>query len=298
VQPEKGWSSEWRRLAAGDWAAVTGTTTTFPGLGKIVDGEYDPADDALVLARLEFARGTRPFFPGDLRRVDPDEEASVCEAALARGLLSAEEAGRLRPALVAFRLGEVRFVRSPGLLDRLWAFLPPGPERGASPRGLVALFDDWSGPAPAPPPPPAPLPTSAPLPTPAPLTRAIEPPRPVERRPEKHAPAPPNAVLDRVLGTLNHGVLGAIAQATGISLPAGRFTLVKEMRAALVAARVPLPPVLLALTTNQLRAAYRELRLPAGEALDYVGDDALRKLILRAAGAGNDGDREPLGLDP
>lgn len=124
-----------RRLEAGDWVVARGSAT--PGLGKLSGGEYGPVDGALVRARVEYAAGVRWLAPGELERVLPGEEAALVELALARELVPAGRAVALREALSAFAAGERPYVRTPGLLDRLWAALE---EPGGAP-GLVSFFD-------------------------------------------------------------------------------------------------------------------------------------------------------------
>ncbi len=127
-------SSE-RRLEAGDWVVARGSAA--PGLGKLSGGEYDPGDGALVRARVEYAAGVRWLPPGELERVLPREEAALVERALARELVPAPRAAVLREALSGFVSGERAYVRTPGLLDLLWA--ARGEPGGAS--GLVGFFD-------------------------------------------------------------------------------------------------------------------------------------------------------------
>src|SRR4051812_17794071 len=112
----------------GDWVLVTSGARTLPGLGKLVDGEFDPKDHALKNARVEFLRGTWWLFPGDLARVEPHEEARFGRYALARIALHREQQWRLERALERAR--HASFVRSPAVLDALWSFLSP--EEGES----------------------------------------------------------------------------------------------------------------------------------------------------------------------
>lgn len=129
-----------RRLAAGDWVHVSGSNPSLAGIGKIVDGEYAPRDSVLLQARVELARGTYWFSPTVLARIEPQDEALLCDEALAREVVAGVAAERLRADLESYRRGEVGFVRTPGLLDRLWTCL--GERDGSGPPGLAKLFNE------------------------------------------------------------------------------------------------------------------------------------------------------------
>jgi hypothetical protein len=129
------------RLAAGDWVVLAHPHDGPLGfLGKITDGEWDPSDDALLRARVETSTRALWLAAGDLERVAPAEEADLVEAALEACDVAEERAARLRADVAALRSGALEFVRSPGLLDRLWAALPP--EREQRTGGLAAFFDE------------------------------------------------------------------------------------------------------------------------------------------------------------
>lgn len=121
-----------RRIETGDWVLLAGDDPSLRGVGKVIDGQFALEDDALLSAQVEV--GGRRFWlhPADLVRVDPAGEARLCEAALARGLVPAERRARLEAALTAFRAGQT-FVRTPGLVDRLWALSSFGdPDEGSA----------------------------------------------------------------------------------------------------------------------------------------------------------------------
>jgi len=130
------------RLATGDWVVLARADQGPLGfLGKVTDGEWDRRDDALLRARVETTRSKPLWFAaGDLDRVEPSDEADLVAAALERGLVPAERATRLRSDVEALRERRLTFVRSPGLLDRLWAALPIDPEQRSG--GLAAFFDE------------------------------------------------------------------------------------------------------------------------------------------------------------
>ena len=126
-----------RRLAAGDWVRVAAVDPSLAGVGKLVEGDYDPRDGALRLARVEFARGEYWFSRETLTRLEADDEAVVCEEALERGLVDGAAADGLRALVAKVRRGAHAFVRTPGLLDRLWSVLSRE-ERGR----LASFFDE------------------------------------------------------------------------------------------------------------------------------------------------------------
>lgn len=127
-----------RRLAAGDWVlACDAAAAVSPGLGKLSGGDYEGT--TLVRARVEFPSGVRTVVPGDLRRVTPEDEATLVAHALSSGLVLAPAREALERALDAMRSGEQRYVRTPGLLDRLWVvFRDSGEDRCP---GLAELFE-------------------------------------------------------------------------------------------------------------------------------------------------------------
>jgi len=127
-----------RRLAAGDWVlACNAAAAVSPGLGKLSGGDYEGR--TLVRARVEFPSGVRTVVPGDLRRVTPEDEATLVEHALSAGLVPTPARRALERALEAMRSGEQRYVRTPGLLDRLWVvFRDSGEDRCP---GLAELFE-------------------------------------------------------------------------------------------------------------------------------------------------------------
>lgn len=121
-----------RRLETGDWVLLAGDDPSLHGVGKVIDGQFAAEDDALLGARVEVGARAVWLHPADLVRVVPTDEARLCEAALARGLVPAEHHARLAGALAAFRAGRP-FVRTPGLVDRLWALSSFGdPDEGSA----------------------------------------------------------------------------------------------------------------------------------------------------------------------
>lgn len=241
-----------RRLAAGDWVFVSGPAPSLQGIGKIVDGEYAPRDAVLLQARVELARGSFWFSPTSLARVEPRDEVHVCEEALARGVVPGERAARLRADLESFARGSLGYVRSPGLLDRLWAALGDGSE--PRPVGLVALFEDGAsvvlaGRRRA-------LPAFA---TPPDFESVAERTRRVPARPFRVPTTPAearvarDALLEALLGTLNKTKLRELAEVAGIEL-AG-FARARELRRDIAASNVPLATVAEALTQRQLALA-------------------------------------------
>lgn len=265
------------RIATGDWVVLARAGADALGfLGKVTDGTWDPRDDALLLARVETAAGTHWFPTADLERVSPVDEADLAEAALARGLVPPERGARLRADVEAVRDRSLAFVRSPGLLDRLWAALPAD---GTRSNGLAAFFDEgravlrdqrdarW-----------APLAIAAPL-----VRTPVEPgPRP-ERRPRRPRqvepeprPAPPperapfdpsllpplpgltkpaglTEVVARILASLPPGQRRGFARDLGASVPPSLET--PDLPKRVVASGVEIDDLLDALTRTEIARA-------------------------------------------
>ncbi len=265
------------RIATGDWVVLARAGADALGfLGKITDGEWDPRDDALLRARVETAAGTHWFPTADLERVSPVDEADLAGAALARGLVPPERTSGLRADVEAVRGRTLAFVRSPGLLDRLWAALPTD---GTRSNGLAAFFDEgravlrdqrdarW-----------APLPIAAPL-APAPVEpgprperrprrpRGTEPPPrpapPPERAPFDPSLLPPlpgltkpaglTEVVARILGSLPLSQRRGFARDLGASVPASLET--PDLPKRVVASGVGIDDLLDALTRAEIARA-------------------------------------------
>lgn len=134
-----------RRLEAGDWVVARGPMSGAHGLGKLSGGEYDSEDGALVRARVELPSGVRWIDAGELLRIGPADEVALAEEALLRDLVPEPRATRVRELLARAR-GARAFVRTPGLLDAVWAALDD--PLGAP--GLVEWFEGkHCGPRPA-----------------------------------------------------------------------------------------------------------------------------------------------------
>lgn len=132
-----------RRIAAGDWVRLAGPTPSIRAVGKVVEGEYDLADDAMRTARVDVGARELLVSPADLTRVLPDEEARLCEAARDRGLLLEDEprVQKLLRALDDYRAGRLRFTRTPLLLDLLYALsIHADPDHGSL--AIAGLLDD------------------------------------------------------------------------------------------------------------------------------------------------------------
>src|SRR5690242_14144529 len=63
-----------RRLEAGDWVVAAPWVRSLPGLGKLVEGDYDPQDGALLRARVEWTHGSFWLPVNDVHRVPPEDE--------------------------------------------------------------------------------------------------------------------------------------------------------------------------------------------------------------------------------
>lgn len=292
------------RIATGDWVVVARSDAdALAFLGKITDGTWDPRDDALLSARVETAAGTHWFPTADLERVSPVDEADLAEAALARGLVPPERVTGLRADVEAVRGRTLGFVRSPGLLDRLWAALPTD---GTRSNGLAAFFDHgravlrdqrdarW-----------APLPVAA---QPAPIEESGGPaprprpprPRPIEPRP-RPAPAPARAPFDpsllppltgltrpagltdvvaRILGSLPLSQRRGFARDLGASVPPSLET--PDLAKRVVASGVGIDDVLDALTRTEIA------RAAAACALGDVGPAELRTAFRSLAAVAPD----------
>lgn len=160
-----------RRLEAGDWVVATGAASgTARGLGKLTGGEYDPQDGALVKARVELTVGPRWIDPGQLLRIEPEDEVALATHALDLGLVPEPRAQLVRERLERARTDRA-FVRTPGLLDAVWSALDD--PLGAP--GLVEWFES-GGAAPRRPESPALQPVPFPRPSSAepPATRPID----------------------------------------------------------------------------------------------------------------------------
>ncbi len=123
-------------LATGDWVRLVGADPSFRGVGKLVEGTYDDVTGALTAACVDLGAGERWIAARELVRVEPHEEARLCELARERGHLSPERpvTPRLLEALAAFRAGARPHVRTPGLLDLLWnlsTFADPSADPGS-----------------------------------------------------------------------------------------------------------------------------------------------------------------------
>ena len=174
-----------RRICAGDWVRVIGAEASIRGLGKVIDADYDAADGALRLARIEFAQGVHWFWSGDIRRIRADEELRLCEGALAVAHMPEPARDRVRAALTSPPRSPS--ARSLGLLDLLWSLMGTLPgERAVI--GLARFFDE-GGHGPPPPPPPPPIIVTPSRATPRQV--APEAPAPYDPIDASPAPAPP-----------------------------------------------------------------------------------------------------------
>jgi len=251
-----------RRLCAGDWVTPVGHERTVRGIGKIVDADYEDEDDALVQAFVGFARGSYWFAAGDLLRIEAEDEARLCEAALASAVLPAAQADRLRSAVGAFRAGRTTFVRTPGLLDLLWSFLPD--DHRPEVCGLARLFEAEAN--------------------------ATLPARPASAD-ARHLPAPlfasPEALLPKILRALTRRKLLQLAEAAGVPLRPGAPNVSNEqLKALLIAAGVDGAGVVVTLDSRQLRAAYNSVARPKARAQDT--DEVLRARLLAAFESGTE----------
>ncbi|MCO5169725.1 MAG: hypothetical protein M9894_25585 [Planctomycetes bacterium] len=121
---------------------VGGARPSLRGVGKVVEGEYEASGD--LRAALVDAEGREAWFPaGDLVRVLPPFEAVLCTDARDRGLLGDERARGLLDRLARYVEGRLEFLRSPGLLDRLWSLSSRAdPDHGSS---AISAFLDGAG---------------------------------------------------------------------------------------------------------------------------------------------------------
>lgn len=281
-----------RRICAGDWVRLVGQAASVRGLGKVLEGAYDPADNALLRAHVEFARGALWLCPAELRRIDADEEMRLCEEAIETVLMPEPAVERIRTAL---RDPErLKFIRSPGFLDLLWGLLGSLPNERAV-NGLARFFDEGGAPRKPVVPvesDPTLLPTAWQLlrvPGPAPRTAA---PGEVEAYDPIDSPAaagpPPSSIAsnaiaplpsatppwrsryvakgtakERVLGALNHNALLPIAEKAG--LRHDRRPSIRELRRDLLGAGVDLLTILVSLTENQRRMVAETLGVPCDD---------------------------------
>lgn len=200
-----------RRLEAGDWVVAAPWVRSLPGLGKLVEGDYDPRDAALLRARVEWTHGSHWMPVGDLERVEPPLELALARRALAARVVTFERADRLRELIEAVESGQRRFVRSPGLLDLLWTTL----QDDDRPRGLVKFFEEGSRSLPVaarvPALPPEARATSTAPRSPPPAGQESRPAPPAEpRRPAVKNPPTPAGVWHVLLSTLNDEALRAL----------------------------------------------------------------------------------------
>jgi hypothetical protein len=144
VADDPRWTHD-RRISAGDWVRLAGNAPSLRGVGKVVDGDYDPRDHTMRAACVDM--GTRTYWvpPADLARVTPEDEVRLCELALERGVLDAERdpsrVDRLERALAGLRQGTARYVRTPGLLDVLWGgSIHADPDHGS--RAIAGFLDE------------------------------------------------------------------------------------------------------------------------------------------------------------
>jgi hypothetical protein len=236
-----------RRICAGDWVRFVGPRASVRGLGKVVEGDYDPVDSTLRSARVEFARLTLWVLPGDLRRIEPEEEMRLVEDAIENVLMPEPAANRIRMALRD--PDRLQFVRSPGFLDLLWGLVGSLPDERAV-QGLARFFDEgeiaWKR-------------DPKPEPTPRPPLAAriiIEPPEPPDEAvPDLAAERPirSGTVLERVLATLNHNVLRDLAVLKAV--PFRKSMPIASLRDRIAASGIELTRVLATLTENQLAQA-------------------------------------------
>lgn len=253
VVPREPITSLMRRICAGDWVRFVGQSASVRGLGKVIDGDYDPADSSLRAARVEFARLALWVLPGDLRRIGPEEEMRLVEEAVEHVLMPESAANRIREAL---RDPErLNFVRSPGFLDLLWSLMGSLPgERAVN--GLARFFDEgeisWK-PAPAPRPVAPPV---SPAPTPAPAFTPIQE-EPVAR-PRSLPSLPRGTVRNRALMTLDEDTLRRVAWRGGLVLEnASPYSVHKKV----LESDVGLEAILIPLADWQLVAVARALQL-------------------------------------
>ncbi|MBX3466465.1 MAG: hypothetical protein KF878_06155 [Planctomycetes bacterium] len=206
-----------RRLETGDWVLLAGDDPSLRGVGKVIDGQFAAEDDALLSAQVEVGARAVWLHPSDLVRVDPADEARLCEAALTRGLVPAEHRTRLEGALAAFRAGQA-FVRTPGLVDRLWALSSHADPDEGSPALATFLVEEAA----------AALRVAAAAP-------ADEPPGPVRA----DAPVAPPSTVVGLLAPLDREALLEVAARCGVDLgPAPGTLTALQVQRAIVAAGV------------------------------------------------------------
>lgn len=133
-----------RRLEAGDWVVTTPQVQSLPGLGKLVEGDYDPQDTALMRAQVEWTHGVHWVSASNLVRIEPAHEATLVRQAIAARVVSASRTEQLHKQLAAFDRGDLPFVRSPGLIDLLWSSIMDSDR----PSGLVKFFEESGLPVP------------------------------------------------------------------------------------------------------------------------------------------------------
>lgn len=265
------------------------------GLGKVGDGEYGPGG-ALLRAWVEWAAAPRWVLAGELERVLPAEEALLCERALARGLVPAHRESGLRERLERFRAGKLEFVRTPGLLDGLWAVLQeplgaPGLaelfELGAEERA-VALAAERAARAATATPPIADLRARAAC-APSGVELVCDPLPRVRPTPPRPGPSPlrrpasATALLTRVLETLNHGALREVARACGLA-GVGVLERAKALRLRILAGQPPVLRILDALSAPQLVRACVACGVepPPGNTAQTIALARARLLLLMA----------------
>ncbi|MCO5171512.1 MAG: SAP domain-containing protein [Planctomycetes bacterium] len=246
-----------RRIETGDWVVLASAAPSLHGVGKVIDGQFAAEDDALLGARVEVGARAVWLHPADLVRVGPADEARLCEAALARGLVPVERQARLEAALAAFRAGQT-FVRTPGFVDRLWALSSFGDPDAGSP-ALATFLAEEAGDvlrAEAPAAPGATEPAPA-----APPADATEP-APAAPPAEAAAPAPttpqPSAVA--LLAPLDRPTLLLIAVGCGVDLgPEAEALTALQVQRAIVASGVGASEVHAALAVRWRRQSADEL---------------------------------------
>lgn len=127
-----------RRLEAGDWVVTTAQVQSLPGLGKLIEGDYDTRDATLLRAQVEWTHGVHWVSASNLVRIEPAHEAELVRQAIANRVTSASRIEQLRGQINAFDRGDLKFVRSPGLLDLLWSSIMDDDR----PSGLVKFFEE------------------------------------------------------------------------------------------------------------------------------------------------------------
>lgn len=218
-----------RRLETGDWVRVRGDEPSIRGVAKLIDADVAREDGALTACQVEVGARTLWLSPADLVRITPDEEARLCDVALARGLVPDERRARLDAALRELRAGKRAVIRTPGLLDLLWSTSTlADPTHGS---GAVTAFLAEEAFAPIRParaaPAPEPLlerPRACPTPAPEP-----------DVEPEPRA-APADERLLRVLAPLDRSDLIGLASRCGVNFGPNPVALDLAMMQRLIAA--------------------------------------------------------------